>query len=76
MCNMKQAGGLQGNLAMVQANMGLSSPVKYDASSRGRTCKKSSPEQETMWVLSVPVKELCGLFSLQIVLQYLKKKIT
>lgn len=35
--------------------------------------QKPSPEQEMMWVLSVPVKELCGLFLLQIVLQYLKK---
>lgn len=29
-----------------------------------------------MWVCSVPVKELCGFFLLQIVLQSLKKELS
>lgn len=38
--------------------------------------QKPSPEPGTIWVLSVPVKELCGLFLLQIVLQSLKKELS
>lgn len=38
--------------------------------------QKLSPEQGMICVLSVPVKELCRLFLLQIVLQSLKKELS